>query len=207
VYFFAQIYPFNWVNDRARRTAAAAGGCLLVEARALAEAGGTEAIAASTIDDVALARAIKRAGFDIWLGLAGAGGPDEAPRVESLRRYPRLAGIWDMVARNAYTQLGYNPAALAGTVAGLGALYLSPPLLAAAGLATRRPAPATAGLVAWTAMTITYLPIVRYYGSPPASALALPFTACLYAAMTVSSARRHRKAGSAGKGRRARSTR
>jgi len=201
VYFFAQIYPFNWVNDRHGRTAAAAGGCLLVEARALAEAGGVEAIATSTIDDVALAQAVKGAGFDIWLGLAGQGGPHDAPRVESLRRYPRLAGIWEMVARNAYTQLRHNPAALAGTVAGLGALYVSPPLLTATGLATRRPALATAGVVAWTAMTMTYLPMVRYYGAPPASAVALPFTACLYAAMTVSSARLHRRGRSAWKGR------
>jgi hopene-associated glycosyltransferase HpnB len=201
VYFFAQIYPFNWVNDRQGRTAAAAGGCLLVEARALAQAGGIEAIATSTIDDVALARAVKGAGFDIWLGLAGQGGPYDAPRVESLRRYPRLAGIWEMVARNAYTQLHHNPAALAGTVAGLAALYLSPPVLTAAGLATRRPALATAGVAAWTAMTMTYLPMVRYYGAPPASALALPFTASLYGAMTVSSARRYRKGRSAWKGR------
>ena len=193
VYFFAQIYPFNWVNDRKGRTAAAAGGCLLVEARALAAAGGVEAIATSTIDDVALARAVKGAGFDIWLGLAGQGGPYDAPRVESLRRYPDLAGIWEMVARNAYTQLRHNPAALVGTLAGLGALYLSPPVLTATGLATRRPALAAAGVAAWTAMTMTYLPMVRYYGASPASSLALPFTACLYAAMTVSSARRHRK--------------
>ena len=86
-------------------------------------------------------------------------------------------------------------------MAGLGALYLSPPVLAATGLATRRPALAAAGVAAWTAMTMTYLPMVRYYGAPPASALALPFTACLYAAMTVSSARRHRKGQPIWKGR------
>ncbi len=201
VYFFAQIYPFGWVNDRQRRTAAAAGGCLLVEAGALADAGGIEAIAASTIDDVALARALKGAGFDIWLGLAGQGGPDDAPRVESLRRYPRLADIWEMVARNAYTQLRHNPVLLAGTVVGLGVLYLCPPLLAGAGLATRRPALAAAGMAAWTAMSMTYLPMVRYYNAPPACALALPFTASLYAAMTLSSARRHGQGGWAWKGR------
>ena len=73
--------------------------------------------------------------------------------------------------------------------------------MTAAGLATRRPALATAGVAAWTAMTMTYLPMVRYYGAPPASALALPFTASLYGAMTVSSARRYRKGRSAWKGR------
>jgi hopene-associated glycosyltransferase HpnB len=201
VYFFAQIYPFSWVNDRERRTAAAAGGCLLVQARALVEAGGTEAIAGSTIDDVAMAKAIKGAGFDIWLGLAGGDGPDDAPDVKSLRRYPHLAGIWEMVARNAYTQLHYNPAALAGTVAGLAVLYVSPPLMAATGVATGRAALAGAGLAAWTAMTATYVPIVRYYRASPAGALALPFTASVYAAMTVSSALRHHRRASARKSR------
>ncbi len=201
VYFFAQLYPFGWVNDRRRPTAAAAGGCLLVEAAALAGAGGIEAIGTRTIDDVALAQALKGAGSDIWLGLAGPGGAGDAPAVESLRRYPRLAGIWEMVARNAYTQLRHNPVLLAGTVAGLAALYLAPPVIAGAGLVTRRPALAAAGMTAWTAMTVTYLPMVRYYGASPASALALPFTASLYTAMTVSSARRHGKGGWAWKGR------
>ena len=40
VYFFAQIYPFSWVNDGQRRTAAAAGGCILVRVAALNAAGG-----------------------------------------------------------------------------------------------------------------------------------------------------------------------
>jgi hopene-associated glycosyltransferase HpnB len=208
VYFFAQIYPFAWVNSTARRTAAAAGGCLLVRREALERAGGIEAIATSTIDDVALARALKSSGAPIWLGLAGAGtavlsGPGAtappAPDVTSLRSYPGLRGIWDMVARNAYTQLRHDPAALAGTVAGLGITYLAPPVLAAAGLAARRPNWAAAGLAAWTAMTATYLPIARYYGASPATAPALPFTSLLYAGMTLSSARRY-YAGQPGQG-------
>jgi hopene-associated glycosyltransferase HpnB len=201
VYFFAQIYPFDWVNDRRRRTAAAAGGCMLVQAEALRRAGGVGAIAGATIDDVALAKALKGTGADIWLGLAGTGDADGAPRVESERRYPRLADVWEMVARSAYPQLQHNPALLAGTVAGLSAIYLAPPLLACAGLAGKRPATAVAGLAAWTAMTATYLPMVRYYRAPAASAVALPFTASLYMAMTVDSARRYRRGGVTWKGR------
>ena len=201
VYFFAQIYPFRWVNDPEKETAAAAGGCLLVEADALAQAGGIEAIAGATIDDVALAKALKASGYDIWLTLAGDGSPGQAPNVESTRRYPALAGIWEMVARNAYTQLGYSPWALAGATAGLSAVYLAPPALAAAGLATRKRATALAGLAGWTAMAASYLPIGRYYRASPATALALPFTCSLYMAMTLDSARRHRQGASAWKGR------
>ena len=216
VYFFGQLYPFEWVNDKRRRTAAAAGGCMLVNVDALGQAGGIEAIAASTIDDVALAKALKRAGFDIWLGLAGtdagpsiadgpgsgnAGARQSAPRVESRRSYARLADIWEMVARNAYTQLRHNPVAVAGTVAALSSIYLAPPLLTAAGVATRRPSIAVAGLTAWTAMAATYLPMARYYQVAPSTAIALPFTSLLYTAMTVDSARRHRKGGVPWKGR------
>jgi len=204
VYFFAQIYPFSWVNDGTRRTAAAAGGCLLAEAAALQGAGGVEAIAGATIDDVALAKALKRAGYDIWLGLAGGGGDNRdrpAPDVESLRRYPGLADIWQMVARNAYTQLGRNPAALAGTVAALTSIYLLPPLLVVDGLTSRRPAVAVAGALAWSAMASTYLPMARYYRVAPGTAVALPLTASLYMAMTVSSAWRYHSGGPAWKGR------
>ena len=193
VYFFTQIYPFRWVNDPGRETAAAAGGCLLVEADALAQAGGMGAIAGATIDDVAIAKALKASGYDIWLTLAGDGSPGQAPNVESARRYPALAGIWDMVARNAYTQLGYNPWALAGALTGLSALYLVPPLLVAVGLTAHKRATALAGLAAWAAMAASYLPTVRYYRAPPAGALALPFTCSLYMAMTLDSARRRRQ--------------
>lgn len=201
VYFFAQIYPFSWVNDIRRRTAAAAGGCMLVEVEALKRAGGIEAIAGSTIDDVALARALKDGGTDIWLGLAGDGGRRGAPRVESRRRYRGLPDIWEMVARNAYTQLRHNPTLLAGTVAAMSSIYLAPPALVAAGLAARRGATVVAGLAAWTAMAASYRPMARYYDVPAVTALALPFTALLYTAMTVDSARRHRSGGTPWKGR------
>jgi hypothetical protein len=51
-------------------------------------------------------------------------------------------------------------------------------------------------------MIRTYLPMVRWLGCAPAWAAALPLSATLYAAMTVSSAwRHHRGAGAAWKGR------
>ena len=198
VYFFAQIYPFSWVNRRQRRTAAAAGGCVLVRATALLAAGGPAAVATNTIDDVALAKALKNSGHAIWLGLAGGPG---APDVQSLRAYTRLTEVWEMVTRSAYTQLRHNPVLLAGTVAGLSSTYLAPPLIGMWGLARRRPWFAIAGFTGWALMVASYLPTVRYYQSPRASALALPVTAGLYGAMTIDSARRHYRGVIAWKGR------
>jgi hypothetical protein len=40
-------------------------------------------------------------------------------------------------------------------------------------------------------MTLTYVPMLRFYGIAPVNALLLPATALLYLAMTIDSARRH----------------
>jgi hopene-associated glycosyltransferase HpnB len=198
VYFFAQLYPFPWVNDSRRRTAAAAGGCILVRSSALRAAGGLHAVADETIDDVALAKALKRSGHAIWLGLAG--GPF-APDARSLREYPHLSHVWEMVTRSAYTQLRHNPVVLAGTIAGLCSIYLAPPLLGIVGVARRWPALALTGFLGWAAMAVTYVPTARYYRVSPATALALPGIAGLYAAMTFDSARRHHRGALVWKGR------
>ncbi|MDD4904367.1 MAG: glycosyltransferase, partial [Candidatus Bipolaricaulis sp.] len=71
VYFFAKLYPFRFVADPRRRTAGAAGGCILVRRKALDEAGGIESIRSALIDDCALGRLIKRHGGRVWLGFTG----------------------------------------------------------------------------------------------------------------------------------------
>ena len=184
VYFFAQLYPFRRVNRRGGRTAAAAGGCMLVRRGALEVAGGLEPIGGARIDDVALAGLLKRAGGDCWLGFS--------TDVVSRRRYSGIDEVWDMVARSAYTQLRYSPAALAGTVAGMALLYLLPVAAALAGLLLPSGWLATAGFGAWAAMSVTYLPVLRLYRLSPARAVCLPLIGSLYTAMTISSARRHR---------------
>jgi hopene-associated glycosyltransferase HpnB len=198
VYFFAQLYPFRRVNRPAGRTAAAAGGCMLVHRRALAAAGGLERICGARIDDVALGRLLKSAQppGSCWLGLS--------TDVRSRRPYPALGDVWDMVARSAYTQLHYSLAALTGTVVGLAWLYLLPPAAALAGVAALIAAGGpsggagqaavwltAAGLAGWAIMSVTYLPMLRLYRLSPLRAPSLPLIAALYAAMTVDSALRH----------------
>ena len=192
VYFFAQLYPFGRVNGPGR-TAAAAGGCMLVRTRALTEAGGLAQIRGAVIDDVSLAALLKPRGR-IWLGLAD--------RIRSVRPYPRLADLWQMVARSAYTQLRYSPILLALTVLGLLVTYVAAPVALALGLAAGSPVPAGLGAAGWALMTATYLPMLRFYGLSALRALTLPFVAVLYGAMTIDSARQHRAGrGAAWKGR------
>ncbi|CAL9321886.1 hypothetical protein SUDANB182_06366 [Streptomyces sp. SudanB182_2057] len=194
VYFFAQLYPFRWIGRTGSRTAAAAGGCVLLRAGMAEKARVPDAIRHAVIDDVALARAVKGAGGRVWLGLAD--------RVDSVRPYPKLGDLWRMVSRSAYAQLRHNPLLLLGTVAGLALVYLVPPASVVVGAAGGGAATALAGAVAWAVMAGTYLPMLRYYGQPLWLAPLLPFTAFLYLLMTVDSAVQHyRGRGAAWKGR------
>jgi hopene-associated glycosyltransferase HpnB len=188
VYFFAQLYPFRRVNRRGGRTAAAAGGCMLVRRDALDAVGGLEPIRGARIDDVALGGLLKRAGGHCWLGFT--------TDVVSRRRYDTRSEIWDMVARSAYTQLRYSPALLAATVLGMTWLYLLPVAAAVAGLVVVAsggpPWLAVAGLAAWVIMTVSYVPVLRLSRLSPWRAPGLPLIGLLYTAMTISSAARHR---------------
>jgi len=190
VYFFAQLYPFRQVNGPGSRTAAAAGGCMLVRREVLDKAGGLTPIRGALIDDVALGRLIKSQRGRTWLGLSR--------QVVSVRPYPGLASLWQMVARSAYTQLRYSPAVLAGTLTGLLFLYALPPAGAITGLvAVLAGGDGTAalalgaGLAGWALMSLSYLPMLRLYRLSPLRAPGLPLIALLYAAMTADSARRH----------------
>ncbi|MFH7334631.1 glycosyltransferase [Streptomyces sp. KHY 26] len=194
VYFFAQLYPFRRIGRKGSRTAAAAGGCVLLRAGTAEKARIPDTIRHAVIDDVALARAVKGAGGHVWLGLAD--------RVDSVRPYPRLHDLWRMVSRSAYAQLRHNPLLLLGTVAGLALVYLVPPAAVVAGAAAGNAPVAVLGASAWAVMAGTYVPMLRYYRLPPWSAPLLPYTAFLYLLMTVDSAVQHyRGRGAAWKGR------
>jgi hopene-associated glycosyltransferase HpnB len=177
VFFFALLYPFGWSNDPRKRTAAAAGGCILMRQSAYERIGGYAAIKGALIDDCALAREVKRGG-SIWLGLS--------QRTRSLRPYPRIADIWNMVARTAYTQLHYSPLLLAGTTLGMVVTYLLPPLLLLAGGGA-----AVIGGLTWLAMAVSYIPILRFYNLSLLWSPLLPAAALVYLAATIDSAWRY----------------
>ncbi len=175
VFFFDMLYPFAWVNDPQRPTAAAAGGCMLVRRDTLAAAGGVEAIADAIIDDCALARLMKAQG-PIWLGLT--------ERAQSLRPYGGFSEIGRMVSRSAYAQLGYSPWLLAGTVAGMCLVYLAGPAMALFATGAVR----WLGVAAWGAMALAYQPMLGFYRRSPLWGLALPAIGAIYTLFTLQSA-------------------
>jgi hopene-associated glycosyltransferase HpnB len=196
VFFFRLLYPFAAVGDPASRVAAAAGGCLLVRRAALQEAGGIAAIRGALIDDVALARAVKRrpGGGRLWLGLGDA--------TRSLRRYATLGEVWRMVARTADTQLRHSLLLLGLVLLGLSITFLVPPLALAVGVAWGDAWLAVPGGLAFGAMALAFWPMVRFYRLGAVWALTLPLAAALFGAMTLDSARQYRRgAGGRWKGR------
>lgn len=177
VFFFMMLYPFAWSNRPGARTAAAAGGCMLLRRRDVEAVGGLEPIRDRIIDDCALAGLVKGPGRATWIGLT--------ERVVSLRACPRVADIRAMVARTAYAQLRYNPWLLLGMVAALSLVFLAPPVLAllAPGLA------GWLGAFAWGAMVVAFAPMLRRYGLRPWRGFALPLVGLAYLLFTLGSAR------------------
>jgi hopene-associated glycosyltransferase HpnB len=175
VFFFFKLYPPRWVADPSRRTAGAAGGCMLVRATTLERIGGIESIRGEIIDDCALARRVKSVG-KVWLG--------PARHTTSIREYRSWRPIWDMIVRSAFAQLDYSALMLALTVMMLALTYLAPPLL----LLSSEPLATWCGGLAWLGMGIASLPTLRTYETPRSIALLLPLIALFYVAATVTSA-------------------
>ena len=178
VFFFQVLYPFDWVNDSLRPTAAAAGGTILIRTHALDRIGGVEAVRGALIDDVALAAAVKRGGR-IWLG--------HSVLARSARPYPGISDIWRMVARTAYVQLRFSPVILLATTFGMALVWLLPPWSALLGTGLVR----WLGLAGWAMLTGSYLPTLRRFRRSYFWAPFLPLVAGFYMAATIGSAVNH----------------
>ena len=189
IYFFEMLYPFAWVRQPKARTAAAAGGCVLLKADALRQAGGIESIRNALIDDCSLARRMQAVG-PIWLGLT--------ERVHSIRPYESFADVRQMISRSAYAQLNFSPWLLIGTLVGMTLTYLAAPALAVFAQGW----PQLVGIAVWAAMALSFVPTLRFYRLSPIWGIALPGIAMLYALYTFESAWKHwRRRGGQWKGR------
>jgi hopene-associated glycosyltransferase HpnB len=183
VFFFKLLYPFAASNDPRRRTAAAAGGCILVSTDVLRAIGGFAAIRGALIDDCTLAAAVKRHRSPIWLGMSHS--------VRSLRVYGELREFWGMVSRSAFTQLKYSTALLLLATVLMVATLLAPVAGLLVAGASAEPRLALMAVGAWLAMSAAYWPVVRFYRLPAAWALTLPIAGALFLAMTWTSAVDH----------------
>ncbi|AIE72737.1 Glycosyl transferase, family 2 [Synechocystis sp. PCC 6714] len=183
IFFFQKLYPFPLVNNAQSKTAAAAGGCILIQRSALQTIGGISALKEALIDDCTLAQKVKAAELPIWLGLTRENW--------SLRPYDRLETIWQMVSRTAYTQLSYNPLLLIGTLLGMALVYLTAPVALILAIIGGNPTLAFLAGFTWILMAIAYGPTLKLYGRSQWWGLALPFIALLYSLMTLDSAWQH----------------
>ncbi len=178
VYFFQMLYPFAKVNDPFSRVAAAAGGTVLIRRAALERIGGIEKIKTALIDDVALAREVKKFG-PIYLGHSGL--------ATSIRPYPESSDVFRMVSRSAFTQLNYSVLILAGTLLGLALLWLVPAYEVVFGHSWRF----LFGLAAYAIAAVSYLPTASRYRISRFWALTLPAITLFYMAATFASALDH----------------
>ena len=176
VFFFFLLYPPEWTCGPMRKSAGAAGGCMLIRPVALVRAGGITAIRNEIIDDCALAASVKRNGGRVWLGLT--------PETCSLRAYGSFAEIERTISRTAFNQLRHSRWLLIGALAGLTLAYLLPMAL----LFSRSRAVVALGAATYLLMCAAYLPMVRFYGLSVLWALTLPVSAAFYMWATLHSA-------------------
>jgi len=179
VFFFFKLYPPAWVASTGR-TAAAAGGCMLIRREMLNRIGGMESIRSELIDDCAMARRVKSAGGRVWLGTSPLG-------IRSVREYGRASDIRAMISRSAFAQLNHSTALLLGTVCGMFVIYVAPVLavFAGDGLAMGL------GAAAWILGAAIFMTTVREYRAPRWIAFCLPGIAVFYLVATVESAVRY----------------
>jgi hopene-associated glycosyltransferase HpnB len=177
MFFFQMLYPFAWVNRPESRTAAAAGGCMLVRLDTLRAAGGIDSIRDALMDDCALANKLKRL-EPIRLALTD--------RVHSTRAYPRLRDFRRVIIRSAYAQLCYSPLPLL-LATSMTIAYLSPVILTLFGRGTAQ----VLGILVCTIIAIAFQPTLRFYRLWPLCGTLLPAIALVDTAFTLDSAYQH----------------
>jgi hypothetical protein len=160
--------PLRLAEDTPWPSLTAANGQLLAVAReAYRRLGGHAAVRSAVLEDVALARAAKRAGLRVALA--------DGTGLATCRMYDGWEDLRDGYSKSLWAAFG-SPAGAAGTLAGLAFLYVLPPAAALAGLARRRPALGLAGALGYAAGVAGRVIAALRTGGRPADALAHPLS-------------------------------
>jgi hypothetical protein len=164
---------------------AANGQFLVVDAAVLARAGGFAGVAGAVLDDLAVARAVKRAG--------GRVGVADGSALASCRMYDGWADLHAGYRKSLWAAFGPAPAS-AAVAATLALAYLVPPLAALRG--------SRAGMVGYAAAVVSrVLAARRSAGRAWPDALAHPASVAVLLALLDASWRGHRRGELTWKGR------
>jgi hypothetical protein len=178
-WLWATTLPLRLAERSPRPSLAAANGQFLVVTRAAYErAGGHAAVRDQVIEDVALLRAVKRAG--------GRGVPVEGHRLASCRMYDGWPALREGYAKSLWASVGGSPAASATAAAVLTAVYVIPALAALRG--------SRAGLIGYAAGVAGRAVVAaRTGGRAWPDALAHPVSVLLFDVLMATSLRGHRR--------------
>jgi glycosyltransferase involved in cell wall biosynthesis len=100
----AKHFSFDAVNDPASDAAAANGQFLMIRRDAYDAIGGHASVAGEVLEDVALARRVKSAGFRLWFTSAAG--------IVRVRMYRSFAAMWQGWKKNLYLLVGGKPIAV-----------------------------------------------------------------------------------------------
>ncbi|MCQ4088104.1 glycosyltransferase family 2 protein [Saccharibacillus sp. JS10] len=115
-------------RSRGKLFAAAHGAYMLIKKSAYESAGGYEAIKDEMVDDMAMARAVKKAGYKMLLV--------DMVRYAEMRMYHSGKEVWSGFSKNVFAGLGKNYVLLIGLLIWYVSLYLLPPIALVTGLLT-----------------------------------------------------------------------
>jgi hypothetical protein len=177
--------PLRRAERAGRPSLAAANGQLLaVDAATYRTAGGHDAVRAEVIEDVALLRAVIRAG--------GHGGMVDGTALATCRMYADWAELREGYAKSLWSAFG-SPGGAGVVMAGLALLYVVPPAAAVVALARRRPRAAVLPMAGYAAgVAGRVLTGRRTGGRVWPDALAHPGSVALLGWLTALSWRRRR---------------
>jgi hypothetical protein len=100
----AKYFSYDAVNDEKSDAAAANGQFLMIRRDVYRAIGGHEAVAADVLEDVALAKRAKAAGYRVWFG--------SGVSVVRVRMYRSFGAMWEGWEKNLYLLIGGTPGAM-----------------------------------------------------------------------------------------------